>query len=195
VQPGSKGSAFVGILIGVVALGLVAILGIRALGGKSVAAPTKPAPRPTQVQQHEVGVLSAFVYERGSYWGRGNVKACQPDWHLAHNVRAQISCVAFGQAAVYTRFDNVSEATASFKQLSVQGSPGTGNWGRCDKLLPAGAWSRKLLEHKQHGEVAFRQLNGQAIVVWTWPDMQTVAEARGSLINRQAVCDAWDLNA
>ncbi len=93
------------------------------------------------------------------------------------------------------RFGDLSEATASFERLSVQGSRGTGNWGRCDKLLPAGAWSRTLLQHKQDGRVAFRELNGQAIVVWTWPDMQTVAEARGSLDNRQAVCNAWNLNA
>jgi hypothetical protein len=195
MRPGTRGSVAIAILIGVVAVGIVAALSVHALGGNSDAATPKASLQPSKSLQHEAGVLSSFVYERGSYWGGGNVKACQPNWHPASDERAQLHCVSFGQPTVYTRFNTVAEAVAYFDKLSSNGRPGSGNWGPCIRLLPASAWKRSILQVQEHGHVAFRQEDKQAFSVWIWPNMRTVAQVTGSIEDRPQVCRAWDLDA
>ncbi len=196
LRPGSRGSAALVLLVFVAAVGIAAVLAIRALGGNSAADTPKPSAQPTKAQQHAAGVLSAFVYERGTYYAGGNVKACQPNWHPATNVVAQLHCRSFGQPTVYTRFATSSEASAYFETLASRGQPATGDWGACKRWIPSSAWRRTILgDQKQAGQVAFRQLAGQAFVVWIWPNMQAVAEASGSSKSKPQLCRAWDLDS
>jgi hypothetical protein len=196
LRPGSRGPAAVVLLVFVIGVGIAAVLAIRALVGSSPADTPKPSAQPTRAQQHAAGVLSAFVYERGTYYAGGNVKACQPNWHPVANVVAQLHCRSFGQPTVYTRFARNSQASAYFKTLASRGQPATGDWGACKKWIPSSAWRRTILgDQKQAGQVAFRQLVGQAFVVWYWPSMRAVAETSGNSKSKPQLCRAWDLDS
>lgn len=177
------------------AVALVAVLALRSLGGKSDPAMAKSGPKPSKAQQHAAGVLSSFVYQRGTWYEGGNVKGCQPNWEPARNVVAQLQCKAFGQPITYARFKTRAQASASFRQLASRGHAGSGYWGACHKQVPSANWTRTILGTKESGQVAFRQSGGNASVVWIWPNMQTVAQATGRLSQRAAICRAWDLNA
>ena len=196
LRPGTRGSVALVLLVFVIGLGIAAVLAIRSLAGNSAADTPKPSAQPTKAHQHAAGMLSAFVYERGTYYAGGNVKACQPNWHPATNVVAQLRCTSFGQPTVYTRFATNSEASAYFKTLASRGQPATGDWGACKKWIPSSAWRRTILgDQKQSGQVAFRQVASSAFVVWIWPNMHAVAEASGNGKSKPRLCRAWDLDS
>jgi hypothetical protein len=188
--------AAVAVAVLAAAIALIAVLVLRSPNGHSQTATNASGPKPSKAQQHAAGVLSAFVYERGTWYAGGNVKACQPNWHPAPQVIAQLHCTAFGQPSVYTRFRTGSQASAYFKKLASQGQPGSGDWGSCRRHIPSTRWTRTILgSEKESGQVAFRQSRDRVSVVWIWPDMQTVAEATGRLSQRIGLCRAWNLNA
>lgn len=179
----------------IVALCFTAFVIAKALQGSHSSAATTSGPQPTKAQQHAVGALSAFVYERGSWWEGGNVKACHANWQPQRDAVALLNCRAFGRPTIYTRFRTTAQATRYFNQLASQGRPATGDWGRCARWLPRSPWTRRVFGRRENGEVAFRQVGANATVVWSWPNMQTIAEVRGSVDSRAALCSAWLLNA
>jgi hypothetical protein len=195
-RPEQRAPAAIAVVLIALAVALVVVIGLKSLGNNSTAATSTAGPKPSRAQQHAAGVLSAFVYERGTWYEGGNVKACQPNWRPVANVVAQLKCTAFGQPSVYTRFKSASQADAYFKHLASQGHPASGSWGACQRHIPSANWSRTILgDNKESGQVAFRQSGGNASVVWIWPNMHTVAQTTGRLSQRPAICRAWDLNA
>lgn len=190
-QYGNRGPALIAIAAFGTAIVLTAILVIRLLAPQSDAAVTKPRIKPTRVQQHDAGELSAFVYARGSYWEGGNVKSCTPNWHPPPRVTAQLHCRSFGRAVTYTRLQTGPQARAYFRTLASNGHAGSGSWGGCTSRLPGGPWSRTVFGRKQSGEVAFRQSRGRAFVVWSWPATRTVALATAGAGSRPRLCQVW----
>jgi hypothetical protein len=170
------------------ALGFAAFASATASRGHHSAVAT--GPWPTKAQRQAVGALATFVDERGSYWAGGEVSGCNANWHPPLDVVAQLLCTAFGRFTVYTRFRTSRQASRYFSELASEGGQGTATGGRCKRWLLR--WSRSIFapDETESGSVVFRRLGARALIIWSWPDVQTIAQAGGSVADMSQLCQA-----